>query len=275
MDVKLSMEQQDFFDTFGFLKFPGVMRDDIGSIAGEFERVFPGHEWAGEHDGTKRTCIVPFIDQREPLSALLDDPRVNGILVSLLGDDYNYMGSDGNYYVGDTAWHRDGAHEKYLFLKIAFYLDPVDGSSGALRVIPGSHRLDDRFGRDLGRKTPRSESFWGVGGRDVPAVALDVTPGDLVVFNHNLFHSSWGGSNRRRMFTINACQRHAAEDVEPLRGYIAGHARFWIDSMYGDAMMRTATPERRKHLEQVLANEGHLAALSVEARRREADRARH
>ena len=31
-------------------------------------------------------------------------------------------------------------------LKIAFYLDPVDRDSGALRVIPGSHRLDgDRF----------------------------------------------------------------------------------------------------------------------------------
>ena len=30
--------------------------------------------------------------------ALLDDPRILGIATTLLGDDFNYTGSDGNYY---------------------------------------------------------------------------------------------------------------------------------------------------------------------------------
>lgn len=41
------------------------------------------------------------------LCGLLDDARVDGIFASLLGDDYVYLGSDGNFYVGDTRWHSD------------------------------------------------------------------------------------------------------------------------------------------------------------------------
>ena len=40
---------------------------------------------------------------RRVFSTLLDDPRIHDIAASILGDDFNYMGSDGNFYVGDTA----------------------------------------------------------------------------------------------------------------------------------------------------------------------------
>lgn len=224
--MRLSKEQLDFFNTFGFLKFPGLLSDRIDSITEEFEKVFPEHEMGSQHDGTKRTCVVPFIDQREKLSELLDDERIEGILASLLGEDYNYMGSDGNYYAGDTGWHRDGYHEKYLNVKIAFYLDQLEGSSGALRVIPGSHRLNDQYGSDLGHKMHKSKEIWGLEGHETPAQILNVTPGDILVFNHNLFHSSWGGGGYRRMFTINACQRYEEDDLELLRNYLSGYARF-------------------------------------------------
>jgi hypothetical protein len=59
-----------------------------------------------------------------------------------------------------------------------------------------------------------------------------------------------------------------------LRGYISGHARFWVDRNYGEAMMRTAGPERLRHLEQVMANEGHLAELSRQAREKMAEPSR-
>ena len=68
----------------------------------------------------------------------------------MLGDDFNYSGSDGNFYVGDTLWHSDGYREsKYLSFKMAFYLDPVTAKSGCLRVIPGSHKYGDVFGNSL------------------------------------------------------------------------------------------------------------------------------
>ncbi|QHW33717.1 hypothetical protein GZH47_24915 [Paenibacillus rhizovicinus] len=259
--MQLSQAQIDFFETFGFLKFPQLMADRLDWIIEEFTRTFPEQN---RHDGTKRTCVVPFIDQR--MSVLIDDPRMLAIGKSLLGEDFNYMGSDGNYYTGNTGWHRDGYHEKYKHLKIAFYLDPLDADTGALRVIPGSHRLRDKYGDDLTLQMQDTNKTWDVAGADVPAYVLDVTPGDILVFNHNLFHSAWNGSTNRRMFTINMCQRYAEADIQELRDYIGTAARFWIDRAFSDTMMNEASPERMVHLEQVMANDGHLAALSAKAR---------
>ena len=148
----LSEQQQASFKTFGYLGFPGLLADRIHTIVDEFEAVWTerggGHN-GQPHDGGKRSCIVPFIDQRAYLCSLLDDPRIIAIAEGLLGKDFNYMGSDGNYYAGDTPWHSDGWHKELRHLKIAFYLDPLTRDTGALRVIPGSHILQDSYAGDL------------------------------------------------------------------------------------------------------------------------------
>jgi hypothetical protein len=266
-----------YFKTFGFLKFPGMLSDSIAEITAEFEKVWHGRGGGHDgrlHDGKARSCIVPFIDQRERLAALVDDPHILGIATALLGDDFNYMGSDGNYYVGDTGWHSDGWHTHIIHIKTALYLDRLTGDTGALRVIPGSHLIGDRYAQMLQDDIRASEALWGIHGRDVPAIALDVTPGDVLVFNHNTKHAAFGGNDRRRMFTINLCQRYPEERLGELRDYIGGAARFWIDRVYGEAMVRTAGPERMRHLEQVMTNDGHLAELSRKARETMAEPAR-
>ena len=70
------------------------------------------------------------------------------------------------------------------------------------------------------------------------------------------------------MFTMNLCQRYPEARVQELRDYLNGGARFWIDRAYGQTMVETAGPERTRHLEQVMANDGHLAELSRQARER-------
>ena len=267
---RLSDQQIEFFRTFGFLSFPGLLQDRVESIVGAFEKLFEmhggGHNGQG-HDGTQRSCILPFIDQSDYLSSLLDDPRIDGIAATLLGDDYNYMGSDGNYYVGNTWWHRDGYLERdFKHLKIAFYLDPVTSDSGALRVIPGSHLLDDRFGSALTALIPDSDRTLGMSASQLPSVALETQPGDIVCFDHNTFHASFGGGSRRRMFTINYSQRYPEERLGDLRDYIGTYARFWTARVYGEPMMHTAGPQRLPHLEQIMANDSHLAELSRRAR---------
>ena len=192
----------------------------------------------------------------------------------MLRDDYNFYTSDGNFYVGDTLWHSDGYRDtKYLSFKLAFYLDPVTADTGCLRVIPGSHKYRDTFADSLQKVTDlRSEvdnpsmELWGVDGSDVPAIPLEVKPGDLLMFNHRLKHSSWGGGDRRRMFTLNFEQRYAEEDIEQLKARIGSLARFWADRAYGDLMIETASPKRMVHLEQYLANDGHLAEMARDAR---------
>lgn len=283
--MKLTDQQFAFFDTFGFLAFRGLFADNIDKITDGFERVWAGHgggHHGQEHDGKQRSALIQFIDQDEYLSALLDDPRIDDVCTAVLGDDYNFHASDGNFYVGDTHWHSDGYHDtKYLSFKMAFYLDPVTADTGCLRVIPGSHKYGDTFADTLQQVTDMrnevdnpSAELWGVDGSEVPAMALEVTPGDLLMFNHRLKHSSWGGGDRRRMFTLNFDQRYADEDVEQLKARIGSLARFWVERAYGDIMINTAGPKRMVHLEQCMANDGHLAKLAREAREKMAEPSR-
>jgi hypothetical protein len=51
-----------------------------------------------------------------------------------------------------------------------------------------------------------------------------------------------------------------------LKDYISQNARFWIDHMHGETMVATASPQRQKHLQQVMENESHLPALAAKAR---------
>ena len=276
-NFKLTDQQITFFNTFGYLGLPGLMQDRIENIIHDFEVLWDergGGHGGRQHDGTARSCIAPFIDQSEALSALLDDPRITAIASQLLGNDFNYMGSDGNFYVGDTGWHSDGWHHEIRHIKIAFYLDALTRDTGCLRVIPGSHLIGDQYATQLQAQIRKSEELWGIPGREVPAIPLEVTPGDIVLFNHNTKHAAFGGGQRRRMFTMNLCQRYPEAKLDELRLYISGGARFWVERGYGDAMIRTASPARMRHLEQVLANDGHLAELSRKARETMAEPAR-
>ena len=268
--MQLNEQQLAFMETFGYLHFPGLLNDCIEEIIAAFEGVWTLHGGGHDgrpHDGQQRSCLVPFIDQSERLSALLDDGRIDGIFASLLGDDYQYIGSDGNYYVGDTGWHSDGGWPRpIVYYKLALYLDPLTTTSGALRVIPGSHRYGEGFAESVEQHIRQSQERWGVGGAAVPAVALETQPGDVVVFNQGTKHSAWGGGRRRRMFTINCTPRHRDDQLDLMREEISAFARFFMDELYGEAMLKTAGPERMRHLEQGLANDGQLAALTAQAR---------
>ena len=270
--MELSPEQKHFFDTFGYLVLPGLLADDIDWITEEFEAVFRDRNVA--HDGTKRSTVVPFIDQRTRLCTLLDHPRMVGLIGSLLGDDFNYVGGDGNFYAGDTSWHSDGFHQVGKFLKVALYLDPVARESGCLRVIPGSHRLD-LFDSWAARQARKATELWGIKENQVPSIALESQPGDVVAFNHNLMHASFGGSTRRRMFTLNNCAHCTSPaETEDLEKYVASHARFWLEHMHSDVMRQSASPARMIHLQQVMAHEAHLPALSAKVRAEAAEPSR-
>ena len=51
-----------------------------------------------------------------------------------------------------------------------------------------------------------------------------------------------------------------------MRKEISKFSRFWVDSVYGEAMLSSAGPGRMRHLEQVLANQDHLPELTRKAR---------
>jgi hypothetical protein len=206
----LSDQHRAFFRIFGYLHVPGYFADEIGWITDEFTAAWSGVPAAG-HDGSRRT-IYPghFIGSTPRLATLLEHPKVAAVCSALLGDGYGFHATDGNLYAGDTGWHSDAFGQwpektTVRHLKIAFYLDPLTRDTGALRVIPGSHWDGDGFCAALERELPEwnHDRALTMPGRDVPAVAVESAPGDLVCFDHRIKHASFGGGPRRRMFTTN------------------------------------------------------------------------
>jgi ectoine hydroxylase-related dioxygenase (phytanoyl-CoA dioxygenase family) len=252
METPTLAQQKAFFETFGYLKLPGLVLLEIEKITAEFEAVFP--QLGRSHDGSVRTAINHFIDRRLELCALLDHPRLLVAISNLLGDDFNYMGSDGNYFTGETTWHRDSEMPGNAFVKAAFYLDPVSRDTGCLRVVPGSH-LEGNLPEWREETFRDSEAQWRQAQCDLPAVALESEPGDVLLFNHRLMHASFGGSKARRMFTFNLSRRaQTRTELNDLVCYGDTHGcDFGQTEPYGPLMLETASAARRVHLDQYLS----------------------
>jgi hypothetical protein len=255
--MTLTETQIRFFETFGYLAFPRLLApDEIAWITDEFETSIQEFGGGKIHDGSARTMFGGPIERTEKLCSLLDDPRILGVLGGILGEDFNYCSGDGNYYTGDTGWHPDGNWGQLFAVKVAFYLDPVTRDTGCLRVIPGSQD-PGHFVRQRSINPNESEKLYGVPPREFPGnVALETSPGDLVVFNHDLYHSSWGGGSRRRMFTMNCIRHcHTQEELEIGRRYLSIHSAGGYNvntgaGMYFPLMLDTADERRMTHLAQ-------------------------
>jgi ectoine hydroxylase-related dioxygenase (phytanoyl-CoA dioxygenase family) len=174
----------------------------------------------------------------------------------VLGADFNYASGDGNYYAGDTGWHPDGNWGQLFACKVAFYLAPLTADTGALRVIPGSQR-PDHFIRTDGIDPNQAQDLFGVPASEFPGRhVLESQPGDVVIFNHDLYHAAFGGGNRRKMFTMNLT-RHCVtpEDQQTLHKYLSVHLAggYNVDTgagMYYPTMLDTANEARMQHLQQ-------------------------
>ena len=236
--MKLSHTQKRFFDDFGYLALPGLMENEVPWIVEEFERVF--HEAGVVHDGTARSSVGRFIERSERLCALLDNPGVDGLLAGLLGEDYNYLGSGGEMYVGDGLWHPDCHGDPVVQVKWAMYLDPLTPETGALRLVPGSHRQGWQGNLD-------TRALWGIGMEEVPCVVPDNRPGDVIVFNQMTLHNALGGGNRRRMLNLTACSSCRTETE---RAFLRRRLPADRNELQWDLMRKTATPERMRHLDQ-------------------------
>ena len=109
-----SAEDAAFFEQFGYLHVRGLLSaTEMATVSREFEsmmrvpcetafdaRFVPGFA-AGPED---RVHLLGGIQHSEALSRwLLTDRRVVDLLSLALGEDFSYMGGDGNYYNTDTT----------------------------------------------------------------------------------------------------------------------------------------------------------------------------
>ena len=226
----LTAAQISHFETFGFIVTRQAFSpDEVADITRDFVDILEEDRQGQPFAGETRHAVLAFVEKRPLLRKLVEDDRIHGPIEQLLGPNFIWRGSDGNLYVGDTAWHPDaaGIELNYTRIKVAMYLDPVTADTGCLRVVPGSHRLP--LHKDLeplrywrvkqtiaeGRGTDKDleqfralvgdddEPIFGVQPPDLPGFPLESEPGDVVFFNQHIYHSSFGGRTGRRMFTMN------------------------------------------------------------------------
>jgi len=258
--ISLSPQQIRFFETFGYLSFPGLLGGDTDTVVSKFDALFANHskdvlDWRHEaHYNNARHILIQLIERDPFLSSLLEHPRISGIFKSLLGDDYLYRASEGNIFTGDTYWHSDlyNADFKYRHIKILFYLDPIDANSGALRLIPGSHLFGDKFANLLERYVWEHDKNYGIDKESVPAVTIPTRPGDAIVFDYRLKHATCHSGERRRMFTICASERFREEDMPSLQKMVEDLRKVSHGKIYQDDFVNLAPEERIKHLDQCL-----------------------
>ena len=196
--MRLTPQQHAHFETFGFLVFRHLLTsDEIARYSLEFAA---GHDaWLGgvPYDGQSRH-YASLMEEASPfIAGLADDPRFADVSEQLLGKETICIAVDGNYMVGDTQWHPDTHSLEYAAVKFCIYPDPLSAATGALRVVPGSHRqpLHGSIERD-------QEAAYGIQPEELPACAVETEPGDVIVFNVGTWHAAFGGAPGRRQGVI-------------------------------------------------------------------------
>ena len=205
----LTEEQLHYFKAFGFVIMRSVLsEDELERIQAEFDRraaVVSSHE---PFDGTKRHNFNMMGDATPFFASLMEDSRFAETALQMYGDVLG-RGADGNRYVANTYWHNDPGCPEAYGVKCAIYLQPVRADSGALRLIPGSHKrpwfdqLDERPPIRYAwvrQDHARAEADDVI--KSVPGYACESDPGDVVAFDDRLYHASVGGSNDRQMCDI-------------------------------------------------------------------------
>jgi hypothetical protein len=214
--------------------------DAAGATDGGIAALLPGEAEAADHESVSRAieqtqvvhthehlnfqghrAILPwFLEICPGLQWLKDDPRVVGTVAGLLGEDFEYFGSDGNILDCDTCWHWDAynAPLEVLHLKLLFYLDPLDATNGAIRVLPGTSHYEDAYPTALRPSLydrDRAATIYGVGPTDIPGYTIENEPGDMVVISFRTIHATFNSGEGRRLFTVNYRERSPLAPPNP------------------------------------------------------------
>jgi phytanoyl-CoA hydroxylase len=121
-------------------------------------------------------------------------------------------------YSSATLWHQDiryWSFDRPELVSAWFALKHENRRNGALKVIPGSHRIEvdrGRFDRDLFLRPDLTAN------RDLihQAVEVELNPGDVLLFHCRLFHAA--GKNLTDEVKLSPVFTYHAEDNRPIPG---------------------------------------------------------
>lgn len=262
------------FRAFGFVVLRGALSDDeTTALTREGDRAVrdaTGNRYlVDDGQGGISGHYIPATGDRTPMSlALLQ--RYTPLVEQLAGVPILPAITQYTLFFDMAGWHTDTGHA-VPSVKVVAYLDPLDEHNGALRVLPGSHRLDERVLTDLLHGPAfRDEARALEATRQVPAHVVTSRPGDLIVFDERLWHASVGGRNRLQWSTCYVLDPATPEEEQAVRAYLASQfvADLHLDydprhyPYYGDPFRSTCPPRWSEQLDRL----GARAAAEAEQR---------
>jgi ectoine hydroxylase len=193
----MTPDQRRLFEETGYLIIPDALPPElVERLRAASLRLYEearAREGLGPHQFWELRGCLPHDDA---FRELLDWPATFPLAVEILGPNLQLLTShltilppappDADRAKKGGGWHRDGGtsatemtepHPR-LFLKVGYWLsDTTDPNSGAMRLIPGSHRMTGRPPTLPGESDP------------VGALDLRVTPGTAVLFEQRVWHT--------------------------------------------------------------------------------------
>lgn len=206
----LTEQQRNTFQLFGYLKLPGLLTTEIAALTEAFDQAFREHSqqvvpWDNVvHHHRPRQILPQVADKCPPIRALLKHPVLTGVVTDILGEDYQFIGSDANIYDCGTRWHTDivGLPYNCKNVKLIFYLDSSEKDRDCFRVIPGSHYHTDKFAKQLKQNIREPQHTLKMDVKDIPCQQIPTQPGDVVLFDARVWHAVDYAGNRRRAFSF-------------------------------------------------------------------------
>ena len=221
----LTRQEVGQYHAYGFVVIRGCLSGaEIERIGAAHRKAIDAKATADGRFGDGGTVNYGnFVEDDDAFSALVEHPKLMEAMRDIDGAEFLYMGgSDIWENRDDTPWHCDQIPGSRVWTaKAAVYLDEAHEDDGALNAIPGTHipefnaAIMRSWGRFKGGGSPR---LW-LEPKEVPgAVSVQTRPGDVVLFQTNLWHSAWrrvDGQPRRNLFI--QYFRDPGDDVLALR----------------------------------------------------------
>ena len=202
----ITAEQKAYFHTFGFIHLPKQFSvEEMEAVTREADRLWEEHREGrpiGENQG-----IQGYVEKGPVIMRMITDDRIWGTVEGLLGSGFVWNGSEGNmsFSSSEHRWHTDRPNEPHATTySFHLYLDKVRADTGCLRVIPGSHRppLYDDLLPINEQSADTTMKVYGISPTDVPGIALESDPGDLVFFSQKIYHGVYGKLPGRRYLKL-------------------------------------------------------------------------
>lgn len=198
-------EVAHFLGEAGFLHVRGVFtEEEMAAVADDLDAAIAAAEpddgaswWAGDSEGVQQAVRVLWFQEKSPaLLELLRDDRLQW-LAGLTGDEHKgRLSAEGlvkpldiQTGLSDLPWHKDCGQGMHSYLcnamTVGISITGADRESGALGVVPGSHRANvQTAGRD--------DSL------DLTPLKLETKTGDLTVHCSDTLHRAHRPTKRPR-----------------------------------------------------------------------------